>query len=356
VLDTLKLSSNQLVQNFVLSLRSMSKMTAHLSNCLAVSRPALSFRLRDEPVHVSPYQDVTGPGVKEWERVSFQVGERCYELLFDQPVLQDFLDIWDYFQDISELTPQSTAIVFEHLFSDVLNDAETRFETNVTIISYDVSVRSDAEVYYLCFEASCSLLVGGSVRMLLRGSDDDLSFLIEGICASNKNDASIERVDFPFAVKLISQNFEISIRELRTFVESDVVLLAVNRLADLACRITISDQISGEVVHSADGLKLTEDLRPLHKNLHLKSGKGDTMSDSEEDLVGFDDLTVSLHIEIDRKEMPMSKLQSLGSGSIVHFDTRTPELVRVYAGQRFFAEGELVTVDEQVGVRLIRMA
>ncbi len=356
MLDALKLDMHMRLQHPLMRLRSMSRTTADLSNRLAASRSELSFSLRDATVKISPFGGVQDTSGKEWERTYLQIGERFFHLTFDQSVLQDLLDVSECFQDVAELSSLSAAVVFEHFFSDVLSKAEAHLEESITITGHEMSDGPDAEDFHLCFKAEYPLLAGGCVRFLLGGGDDDLSFLIKAFCALGHSGPQKSATDFLLPTTLTSQRFQIGIGDMRAFSEFDVILLSVRHPNELAQRIVVSGQIVGELTRGNNGLKLSGNLKPLHNNPQPKPENEDTMSAPEEDPVGFDDLTVSLHIEIDRKEILLSELQSLVAGSIVPFDSKTPEMVKVYAGGRFFAQGELVKVDEKVGVRLIQMA
>ena len=67
------------------------------------------------------------------------------------------------------------------------------------------------------------------------------------------------------------------------------------------------------------------------------------------------DLTVPVAIELGRTRMSVQDLLGLGRGSVIQLDRLAGEPVDVFVGDRRFAEGEVVVVGEQFGVRITRI-
>lgn len=67
------------------------------------------------------------------------------------------------------------------------------------------------------------------------------------------------------------------------------------------------------------------------------------------------DLTVPVAIELGRTRMSVQDVLSLGRGSVIQLDRLAGEPIDVFVGDRRFAEGEVVVVGEQFGVRITRI-
>jgi flagellar motor switch protein FliN/FliY len=67
------------------------------------------------------------------------------------------------------------------------------------------------------------------------------------------------------------------------------------------------------------------------------------------------DLTVPVAIELGRTRMSVQEVLALGRGSVIQLDRLAGEPVDVFVGDRRFAEGEVVVVGEQFGVRITRI-
>ena len=67
------------------------------------------------------------------------------------------------------------------------------------------------------------------------------------------------------------------------------------------------------------------------------------------------DLTVPVAIELGRTRMAVQEVLALGRGSVIQLDRLAGEPIDVFVGDRRFAEGEVVVVGEQFGVRITRI-
>jgi flagellar motor switch protein FliN/FliY len=67
------------------------------------------------------------------------------------------------------------------------------------------------------------------------------------------------------------------------------------------------------------------------------------------------DLHMPVAIELGRTRMSVQEILTLGRGSVIQLDRLAGEPVDVFVGDRRFAEGEVVVVGEQFGVRITRI-
>ncbi len=99
-------------------------------------------------------------------------------------------------------------------------------------------------------------------------------------------------------------------------------------------------------------------LRATETTAETKVGEGRRMSDDDrtgEALVQAGDAPVEVTVELARFRMPLEELGALRPGEIVATGRAIGERVTVRAGERAIAIGELVDVDGEVGVRLLRV-
>lgn len=68
------------------------------------------------------------------------------------------------------------------------------------------------------------------------------------------------------------------------------------------------------------------------------------------------DLSLPVTIELGRARMSVEEVLSLGRGSVIQLDRLAGEPIDVLVGDRHFAEGEVVVVGEQFGVRITRIS
>ncbi len=70
------------------------------------------------------------------------------------------------------------------------------------------------------------------------------------------------------------------------------------------------------------------------------------------DLEPVFDVPVSVQAVIGRTTMEVSELMHLGPGSILELDRRVGEAIDIYVNSRLVARGEIVVVDERLGVTM----
>ena len=67
------------------------------------------------------------------------------------------------------------------------------------------------------------------------------------------------------------------------------------------------------------------------------------------------DVSLPVVVEMGRTQMTVQEVLQLGPGSIVEIDRTVGEPVDIYVGDRRFAQGEVVVVGEEYGVRITRV-
>jgi flagellar motor switch protein FliN len=102
---------------------------------------------------------------------------------------------------------------------------------------------------------------------------------------------------------------------------------------------------------SAGGVALDEHAAPADFQ-ELRMGAGPA---EEAGLASLYDLTMPVSIELGRTKMTVQEILSLGRGSVIQLERLAGEPMDVFVGDRRFAEGEVVVIGEQFGVRITRV-
>jgi flagellar motor switch protein FliN len=79
---------------------------------------------------------------------------------------------------------------------------------------------------------------------------------------------------------------------------------------------------------------------------------GDDGPHSGADLAAIYDIPVQVSAVLGRANMQVSQLLKLGRGAVVELDRKVGEAVDIYVNNRLVARGEVVVVDERLGVTM----
>ncbi len=76
----------------------------------------------------------------------------------------------------------------------------------------------------------------------------------------------------------------------------------------------------------------------------------------ETNLESPDGIPVEIHIRLGQVVMPLGELQELRAGAVVPLDRSLDDAVEILAGNKLVARGEIVAVEDQLGVRILQVA
>ncbi len=68
------------------------------------------------------------------------------------------------------------------------------------------------------------------------------------------------------------------------------------------------------------------------------------------------DISIEITVEIGRTKMPIGQLLSLTKGSIIELNKIAGESVDIYVNEKLLGRGEIVVVNERLGVRILEIA
>jgi flagellar motor switch protein FliN len=94
------------------------------------------------------------------------------------------------------------------------------------------------------------------------------------------------------------------------------------------------------------------------QNLQLDELDSEQMNNGEarpqnaKDLEAVYDIPVQISAVLGRATMQVSQLLKLGRGAVVELDRKVGEAIDIYVNNRLVARGEVVVVDERLGVTM----
>ncbi len=81
-------------------------------------------------------------------------------------------------------------------------------------------------------------------------------------------------------------------------------------------------------------------------------GLAESRPQSAKDLEAVYDIPVQVSAVLGRATMQVSQLLKLGRGAVVELDRKVGEAIDIYVNNRLVARGEVVVVDERLGVTM----
>jgi len=100
-----------------------------------------------------------------------------------------------------------------------------------------------------------------------------------------------------------------------------------------------------------DNLELTEFQSGTTHAADAAAEAGRTMATAK-DLDAVYDIPVQVSAVLGKTSMQVSQLLKLGRGAVVELDRRVGEAVDIYVNNRLVARGEVVVVDDRLGVTM----
>jgi flagellar motor switch protein FliN/FliY len=65
-----------------------------------------------------------------------------------------------------------------------------------------------------------------------------------------------------------------------------------------------------------------------------------------------ENVSVELSVVLGRSQMPIHQLLKMGRGAVIELDTTVNDLALVYANDRLIARGEVMVIDDHIGITI----
>ena len=95
--------------------------------------------------------------------------------------------------------------------------------------------------------------------------------------------------------------------------------------------------------------------QPFPEGLPLADTDSDSVTRSASDLEAVFDVPVQVSAVLGRAKMDIGDLLKLGPGAVLELDRKVGEAIDIYINNRLVARGEVVLVEEKLGVTMTEM-
>jgi flagellar motor switch protein FliN/FliY len=109
------------------------------------------------------------------------------------------------------------------------------------------------------------------------------------------------------------------------------------------------DGDAGDTGGDAGGMNLDQMESPESESLDSTYGIGEPMAS---DVSAIYDIPVQISAVLGRSTMQVSQLLKLGRGAVVELDRKVGEAIDIYVNNRLVARGEVVVVEDKLGVTM----
>jgi len=122
--------------------------------------------------------------------------------------------------------------------------------------------------------------------------------------------------------------------------------------SQLSVRLLATNTYSGS--HTA--MSEQSNTAPQSKQQLSSAQTSEAIRTGETNLESPDGIPVEIQIRLGQVVMPLGELQELRAGTVVTLDRNLDDAVEILAGNKLVARGEIVAVEDQLGVRILQVA
>lgn len=91
------------------------------------------------------------------------------------------------------------------------------------------------------------------------------------------------------------------------------------------------------------------------EEMNAAQGQNGTVKKFEMNLDSLLDISVEISVEIGRTRLTIGELLALSKGSIIELNKIAGESVDIYVNEKLLGKGEIVLVNERLGVRVMEI-
>jgi type III secretion protein Q len=254
--------------------------------------------------------------------------------------------------DADSLRPQSQLLLLEHRLSGMLGAIENALDAAIVVqdvspsdspapqgtVSIDASCEVDGEQYWLGLALP---------HFWVRRCADELKPVPPALPPV---------IDFPVGMAVRAGWAHLTIHELASLRLNDVVLVDTP-LAPTEVLAAFGERYAARARWEGGKVVLLEPLfRLSNEQRRVWSMTGIANNASETELDGqLDDILIKLTFEMGRKEVELASLRTLAEGHVFELGRDPRTAVDILAGSRRIGQGELVRINETLGVRITRL-
>ena len=332
-----------------------------LLNRIARSDPSLSI---DASVvgSLSGHHHPAAGRVKATDRLDLAIGDGRLAVMFDSPTIVPLLRLAGIDDDAARrMEPDLAALVIEHLLEPWFEAAEELADRPVRIAGMFAEGMQPGEEDPADEWAATSFELSGDlwersaclrVSAEREGGAAFLAAVCERLASAEPYRRAVDTGRIPVETVLASVPAAVPMGDLRVLGPGDALVFEDDWAIGSACTVTIGDRIRFDATRDPDGIRITGGLRPA-PDPRDNPEETTEMSDDSDVRARLDAIPVTVSIELARIQIPMDEISRLVDGSVLPFSDKMPDRVRLLANGRVIANGELVRIDERVGVRIL---
>lgn len=114
-----------------------------------------------------------------------------------------------------------------------------------------------------------------------------------------------------------------------------------------------ADGEAGEEKPSVDGTDFSDEAAANGSDDPTTAGGEETLGEAvKRDITAIYDIPVKISAVLGTAEMNVSQLLKLGRGAVVDLDRRVGEAIDIYVNNRLVARGEVIVMEEKLGVTM----
>ncbi len=252
----------------------------------------------------------------------------------------------------AELEPELAALLLEAVAAELLPGLEVAAGVPIAV----ESVGAAAPAFTPVFRCTVAFRHGFAETALHLAADDAARPALRRLIdAAPAVPAPCAGLPVPLAIRIGA--VRLALAELQGIAPGDVVF------PDVACRAGEALVVYGEgrgeawshtAKHDRGAVTVTGPPRPLA----LQDGGG-WMADSDSEALPpaerLGELPVTLVFELGRSELPLAAVQGLAPGMVIPLGRDPGEAVDIVANGRRIGRGEIVRVEDELGVRVVRL-
>ncbi|MEP3636075.1 MAG: FliM/FliN family flagellar motor switch protein [Paracoccaceae bacterium] len=286
---------------------------------------------------------LNGPVIGTSESLRFcttlDVGGQELVMWTHNNLLGFLLQAFEHNPDVSLYGADITPLILEHLAQPLLDRfAQALDVAKVTVLSYR---RTQDSPIGDVIPMSTTDEAGVTHYVALSGPTPLLARIAGLFGLAPDQRSRVSTGDIPFNCVLMGQDFEVDAADIVALQPEDVLVLDAAWLNSHGFVLRAAERLSARVTREDGVLRLMTDFHPLKRTNDMPALNR-----------SVDDLPVTVSIELARKDIVLSELDTLSVGDVMSFDEDDLNAVTLTANGAPLGSGVLVKVDDQIAIRL----
>lgn len=254
--------------------------------------------------------------------------------------------------ETASLSPETLALAMEHMLREPLIRFEDRLGKTARIYPSEYTAKGTEVPARLGMTAT--IPNGPSHPIIIEGNASAMTVLKELFAdVTRRPPAATTCKTVPFSLTVVTPQLAVSPQDFADLTTGDALMLPQEWTKPPAAWVQVADTLRAPVKEQGGKLQMHRPFGPIPDLQQKEADMTDQRPLSKAEATPITDgLPVQVSLELGRTEIRLADLGRLAPGSVLPFETPLPKTVRLIANGAAFAEGELVKLDDKIGVRL----